>query len=130
MKKLITGLLVFGLTTQFTISNTIGLAEANQATKEVYLDSLNPDGVNKPNIFLEDIEITIGLMEAILNNVDDNLFNISTASPVERAIKLHTTEVELLHTDEKIKKVIFQKKKMLYNEVLRASNGINFRYVQ
>ena len=130
MKKLITGLLVFGLTTQFTISNTIGLAEANQAKKEFYLDSLNPDGVNKPNIFLEDIEITIGLMEAILNNVDDNLFNISTASPVERAIKLHTTEVELLHTDEKIKKVIFQKKKMLYNEVLRASNGINFRYVQ
>ena len=111
MKKLITGLLVFGLTTQFTISNTIGLAEANQVKKEVYLDSLNPDGVNKPNIFLEDIEITIGLMEAILNNVDDNLFNISTASPVERAIKLHTTEVELLHTDEKIKKVIFQKKK-------------------
>ena len=111
MKKLITGLLVFGLTTQFTISNTIGLAEANQVKKEVYLDSLNPFGVDKPNIFLEDIEITIGLMEAILNNVDDNLFNISTASPVERAIKLHTTEVELLHTDEKIKKVIFQKKK-------------------
>ena len=116
MKNLISGLLVFGLTTQFIFSKIIDSTCVNEAKEIIRVETINPNGVTYPIKFLEEKVISIYLMESILLSDEKGVFIIAFNLPEGRFDKLHTTEVKLLHTDEKIK-MYSSKKKMLYNNI-------------
>ena len=111
MKKLMTGLLVFGLTTQFTFSKLIDSTCVNEAENYILLDTIDSCGISRANKFLKEQFITNFLLQSIKLNNEKDVFFMPSTLPEGHFDKSHTTEVKLLHTDEKIKNVCLQKKK-------------------
>ena len=108
MKKLITGLLIFGLATQFMYSQVvkpIELSEVNVSVNYKYLDAIDNKEVAVPVRMLEEKVAFFNLKESDLYSDEYDTYQVSFYIPEGRIVAAYDSDGKILRTIERFKNV-------------------------
>ncbi len=108
MKKLITGLLIFGLATQFMYSQVvkpIELSEVNVSVNYKYLDAIDNKEVALPVRMLEEKVAFFNLKESDLYSDEYDTYQVSFYIPEGRIVAAYDSDGKILRTIERFKNV-------------------------
>lgn len=105
MKKLIIGLLVFGLTTQFMLSQIIELPEINVSVNYKYLDATDSEEVAVPVQLLREKVAFYNLKESELYNDEYDTYAVSFYIPEGKIVAAYNKDGRIIRTIERFKDV-------------------------
>ncbi len=105
MKKLLIGLLVFGLTTQFMFSQVIELSEVNVTVNYKYLDAIDSKEVAVPVKMLEEQVAFYNLKESDLYSDQYDTYQVSFFIPQGKIVAAYDSDGKILRTIERFKNV-------------------------
>lgn len=108
MKKLITGLLIFGLATQFMYSQVvkpIELSEVNVSVNYKYLDAIDNKEVALPVRMLEEKVAFFNLKESDLYSDEYDTYQVSFFIPEGKIVAAYDDNGKILRTIERFKNV-------------------------
>lgn len=105
MKKLILGLLVFGLTTQFMFSQIVELPEVRLDVNYKYLDATESEEVAISVRMLEEEVANFDLKESNLYDEDFETYKVSFFIPEGKIVAAYDKDGTILHTIEKFENI-------------------------
>ena len=108
MKKLMLGLLVFGLTTQFMLSQVIKpieLSEVNVSVNYKYLDAIDNKEVALPVKMLEEKVAFFNLKESDLYSDEYDTYQVSFYIPEGKIVAAYDNDGKILRTIERFKNI-------------------------
>ncbi len=108
MKKLLLGLFVFGLATQFMFSQVvkpIELSEVNVTVNYKYLDAIDSKEVAVPVKMLEQEVAYFNLKESDLYSDEYDTYQVSFFIPQGRIVAAYDSDGKILRTIERFKNI-------------------------
>ena len=104
MKKLVLGLLIFGLTTQL-YSQVIELSEVEISVNYKYLDAVDADRIAKPVKLLEDNALNYQTNKEDLYDDEYDNYKVSFYIPDGKVVAAYNSEGKIIRTIEKYKNI-------------------------
>ena len=101
MKKLMFGLLVFGLATQFMFSQVFDLPEVNVAVNYKYLDAISSAEVPALVKQLEEEVAYFNFKESDFYNEKDDTFSVAFYIPEGKILAIYNKDGEIVSTRER-----------------------------
>ena len=104
MKKLVLGLLIFGLTTQ-VYSQVIELSEVEISVNYKYLDAVDADRIAKPVKLLEDNALNYTTNKDDLYDDEYKNYKVSFYIPDGKVVAAYNSDGKIIRTIEKYKNI-------------------------